>query len=257
MSAIKNMSLFVPHIFPNFDQKYVTEVFSEIGEIERVDFVSKLDRDGKPFNAAYIHFKKWYNNENNQDFQYNIIENGSGKWYHDDSDYYWIVLPNTAKKHVSGDRKPRIDLGESKSITYKTPEKPMLNQVCPDAPKKLILKREEHAVRAMPNYAKKLAFHEDDDIIHRNLDAEFEEFDPEASEEAAQMAEIEEELEKEDQYLVSIDSRYVQVIEQENMMLHGEIAQLRMALINLDHMYQAEVAKVRAFSSNVDNSIDL
>ena len=63
------------------------------------------------------------------------------------------------------------------------------------------------------------------------------------------MAEIEAELEAEDENLVSIDYRYVQAVEQENVWLHGEIAQLRLALINLDQMYQAEAAKVRAFSN--------
>ena len=183
------------------------------------------------------------------------IENGNAKFYHDDSDYYWIVLPNTAKKHVSGDRKPRIDLGESKSISS--------NKI----PDKLVLKRSEHIVPNAPLKPRCIEKATHDKPVPRNLDAEFEEWfeshtipndnewdelDAEASEEAAQMEEIEAELEKEDQYLVSIDSRYVATVEYENMMLHGEIAQLRMALINLDQMYQAEAAKVRAFS-NVEN----
>jgi hypothetical protein len=239
MSAIKNMSLFVPHIFPNFNQQYVIEAFSELGYVSRVDFVSKIDRDGKLFNAAYIHFDDWKTDKHALNTLTEIEKNGSFKFYHDDSDYYWIVLPNTAKKHIPGNRKSRIDLGENKSITtYKTPEKPLLNQDCPNSPKKL-------------------AFQEDnDDIIHRNSDAEFEEFDSEASEEAAQMAEIEAFIEEEDQYLVSIDSRYVQVIERENVMLHEEIAKLRIALINLDQIYQAEKAKVKTFS-NVETSIEL
>jgi hypothetical protein len=70
------------------------------------------------------------------------------------------------------------------------------------------------------------------------------------------MAEIEAFIEEEDQYLVSIDSRYVQVIERENVMLHEEIAKLRIALINLDQIYQAEKAKVKTFS-NVETSIEL
>jgi hypothetical protein len=239
MSAIKNMSLFVPHIFPNFNQQYVIEAFSELGYVSRVDFVSKIDRDGKLFNAAYIHFNEWKTNKHAINKLSEIEKNGKFKMYHDDSDYYWIVLPNTAKKHVPGNRKSRIDLGESMSITaYKTPEKPMVNQVYPNSPKKL-------------------AFHDDnDDIIHRNLDAEFHEFDSEASEEATQMAEIEAFMEEEEQYLVYIDSRYVQVIERENVMLHEEIEKLRMALINLEQNYEDEKAKVKAFS-NIETSIEL
>ena len=233
MSAIKNISLFVPHIFPNFDQKYVAEVFVEVGEVERVDFVSKRDRDGKPYNAAYIHFKKWFDNYPANEMQGRLETNGKTEFYHDDSQYYWIVLPNTAKKHIPGERKPRIDLGESKSISIKK------------IPEKLALKRSEH-------------LNDDFELKPRNLDAEFAQFDPIASEEAMQMAEIEAELEEEDRHLVSIDGRYVACIEQENFAMHSEIAILRQALINLDQMYQAEAAKVKAFSSNVvETSVDL
>ena len=265
MSAIKNISLFVPHVFSNFTQKYVSEAFAEVGDVFRVDFVAKQGRDGKQFNAAYIHFKRCYNNEDNRNFQYNIVENGSDKWYHDDSEYYWIVLPNNTNKHVPGERKPRLDLGEAKSVSVKsvlnTPEKQVQKPVCPGAPKK-------------PSYAE-VADKATKPTAHTpcNLDAKFEECLEFLAEEAemaeiqteleaemakidAEMEEIDADLEAEDENLVSIDWRYVQAIEQENMGLHAEIAQLRMALINLDQMYQAEKAKVRAFSI-VETSVDL
>ena len=253
MSAIKNISLFIPHVFPNFDKKYVTKAFSEIGDVERVDFVAKQDRSGKPYNAAYIHFNELYMNHFAAKIYVDIEDNGSTKFYHDNSEYYWIVLQNTAKKQVSGERKPRIDLGEAKSISVKkTPEKP-------------VLKRSEHFV---PDATKKPSYSEITANLETDFDKVFEEFAQEAEmaeieaelrTEFAQMEEIDAELEKEmveDENLVSIDWRYVQTIEQENMWLHGEVAQLRAALINLDQMYQAEAAKVRAFSS-VETSVDL
>jgi regulator of replication initiation timing len=70
----------------------------------------------------------------------------------------------------------------------------------------------------------------------------------------AQMDEIEELLEEEDANLISIDGRYVEQIESENWAMNMEIIQLRAALINLDQMYQAEAAKVRAFNAS---SVDL
>jgi hypothetical protein len=149
---------------------------------------------------------------------------------------------STGKKHIPGQRQPIIDIGESKTVSVKavqkTPEKQEKQVACPSAPKK-------------PTYAQLVA-----DKIHPvNLDvelqkcAELDELDVDATEEAAQMAEIESELDAEDENLISIDYRYVQSVEQENFWLRGEIAQLRMALINLDQMYKAEKAKVRAFSN--------
>jgi hypothetical protein len=255
MSAIKNISLFVPHVFPNFTQKYVAEAFADLGDVDRVDFVVKQDRDGKTFNAVYVHFNKWYDNRGASVIQNDIANNGSSKLYHDDSEYYWILLPNTAKKHLPGERKPRLDLGEFNSINVKavenTPENKTREVVCLDAPKK-------------PSYYyRSITPTLSDEECLELLRAPIEEWDVEASDEAAQMAEIEDELAAEDDNLVSIDWRYVQAIEQENCRLHGEnfllngencqlngeIAQLRMALINLDQMYQAEKAKVRAFSN--------
>ena len=222
MSPIKNMSLFVPHVFANFDKEYIAQAFSKFGDVDHIDFVARQDRVGTEYNAVYIHFKKWHDTPANITFQNQKIN----RVYHD-GPWYWIVLPNTAKKHMPGDRKPRIDLGESNSLSVKTPGKPMLNQVCPDAPKR-------------STYAEKLS----DKPVPRNLVTELEEFD---AEEEAQMAEIEALMDAEEEHVVTIDGRYVATMEQENMWLRCEIGQLRQALINLDHMYQAEVAKVRAF----------
>jgi hypothetical protein len=260
MSAIKNISLFIPHVFPTFDKKYVTEAFSEIGDVERVDFVAKQDRCGKPYNAVYIHFNELYNNHFAAKIYVDIEDNGSTKFYHDDSEYYWIVLQNTAKKHIPGERKARIDLGETNSISVKK------------TPEKLVLKRGEHFVPnapKKPTYAQIISENTNPAFQPANLEAEFDkilenfaeeaeiaEIEAELEAEMTEMAELEAELEAEDENLVSIDWRYVQTIEQENAWLHGEVAQLRAALINLDLMYQAEAAKVRAFSS-VETSVDL
>lgn len=258
MSAIKNISLFVPHVFPNFSQKYVADAFSEIGDVDRVDFVPKQDRDGKDFNAVYIHFKRWYDNRLSVNTQDDIIENGSYKFYHGYSGYFWIVLPNTAKKHIPGERKPRIDLGDSKSVSVKaiekTPVKKVRASVCPAAPKK-------------PSYSQILREPVAPALSARTLLDDFEELPGPLhtlpvresyinAEDISNMEEIEDELAREDENLVSIDYRYIQTIEHENLQLHGEIAQLRMALINLDQMYQAEKAKVTAFR-NIETYCDL
>ena len=64
MSSIKNVSLYIPHIFANYSKEDVLQVFEDqnIGEIKNIDFVSKIGQDGKQFNAAYIHFNHWHDN---------------------------------------------------------------------------------------------------------------------------------------------------------------------------------------------------
>ena len=204
MSPIKNISLFVPHVFANFNKEYVADAFSKFGDVDYIDFVARQDRVGAEYNAAYIHFKKWYDTPANIAFQNEKMN----RVYHD-GPWYWIVLPNTAKKHMPGDRKPRIDLGESNSLSVKTSGKPTKKST----------------------YAEK--------VLEQPV--------PLNDVEEAQMAEIEDLMDAEEEHFITIDSRYVATMEQENMWLRCEIGQLRQALINLDQMYQAEVAKVRAF----------
>jgi hypothetical protein len=246
MSATKNISLYIPHVFPNFDKEYVINAFKNIGDVSQIDFVAKQDRNGKNFNAVYVHFNQWFTNKKAVAFYESVIdESKESRLYHDET-WYWIVLPNTAKKHNPGDRKPRIDLGESKAITAPRPAKSLLpllafipEKSCPPAPKK-------------PTYADAIVKPLDE--VKKSLETAFDEVANFEAEIEAEMDEIEEFLEAEDENLVKIDGRYVQQLEEENWAMSMEIAELRAALINLDQKYQAESAKVRAF---VPASVDL
>jgi hypothetical protein len=226
MSAKKNLSLFIPFVFPNFDQKYVANAFANIGNVDRIDFVAKQDRAGKTYNAVYVHFKEWYNNKEANDlYEQCFQKNEKYEYYHDDSEYFWIILPNTAKKHIPGERKPRIGLGDANSINVKSVEK---------------TSEEEF---------EETKFEETKfEVFKKYLHVYKEQREDELAEIEAEMESSINKMEAEDKNLISIDWRYVQAIEEENKWFHKEIAQLRTALINLDQMYQVEAAKVRAFS---------
>jgi len=279
MSAIKNISLFVPHVFPNFDETYVADVFSQFGRVDHVDLVAKQDRNGKLFNSAYIHFESWNNKTESHMLQKHILDGKAESRVYHDGPWYWIVLENKGKKHVSGDRKPRIDLGEDNviKVDYTTPQKPVLKRgepIYPNAPEKRMsyadavsavglttewpeLQRKfmkdidlqmegiEVPVTIGPNdYAKSFIDSMEDDALYA-----------EAEEMLEQMEEIEAELEAEDANLVSIDRRYVNEVEVENLWLRNEVTQLRAALLNMDYLYQAEAAKVRALNVQFVNVI--
>jgi len=244
-----NISLFVPHVFTNFDQEYIANAFKEIGEVDHIDLVSKVDRKGKYYNSVYIHFKYWHNTPVAQEFYEKVVsETEQARLYHDDP-WFWIVLPNNAKKHVSGERKPRIELDGAQTINCYVvePEKPVIMDV--------VTEFEEGEID------------EEQPLIEELEDVEdvedYEEYDVESIE--AKMDETEQIMldieEEDDMNLVSIDVRYIRTIEEENTrltnyvqaceydkyMLNAEIQQLREALIRMDIMYQAEAAKARAF----------
>jgi hypothetical protein len=114
------LSLYIPHVFPNFTKEYIAEVFQYMGFglISHVDLVSKLDKHGKAYNAAYIHFVYWYDSSATRNFQEKILDpNRDAKIVHDDP-WFWIVLENTAKKYVPGDRKECINLFDEFKAEY-------------------------------------------------------------------------------------------------------------------------------------------
>ena len=75
MSAIKNISLFIPHVYANFTSAAVFDIIQGqgFGEVKNVDFVSKTGSDGKPYNAVYIHFYQWYDNIVARNFQERVL----------------------------------------------------------------------------------------------------------------------------------------------------------------------------------------
>ena len=311
MSSIENVSIFIPHVFPNFDEEYIVKNFEQYGNIDRVDFVAKQDRNGKDFNSVYVHFKFWLDTPENRGFQTHLLDDSvETHIYHDDTRWYWIALPNISKKHVSGDRKPRIDLGDSKSInssssSFITPEKlvlkrsetirgppkkPYLSAVDPlagftgDLQEDFITDIESEMKTdedPLAGFAGWLNFQPEETQTQYKLPmakciSDYYNIDPD--EDAMRMEEIEkewanedteewtkedieewakvcedtimmEELEDgwldDDAYLVSIDGRYLQELEGENMWLQNEVTQLRAAIVNLNYMYQVESAKVR------------
>ena len=129
MDAPKNISLFIPHILPKFTQNYVAQQFSKIGQVDQVDFISKFDKNGQLFYAAYIHFNGWYPTTFGFNIQENLILFGKHHLFHDNTPYYWILLPNTSKRFPQMRRKHTLNLTD-------TPTKITTSTTCPYAPHK-------------------------------------------------------------------------------------------------------------------------
>lgn len=105
-------SLFIPHVFPNYDEKAIRCCFIDICVIDHIDMVEKFDKEGNKYNAVYIHVNYWFKWNNDCIKMLSDLEKkGKTEFYYCER-FYWIVLKNTAKKHVSGDRKIRIDVGD-------------------------------------------------------------------------------------------------------------------------------------------------
>ena len=96
------LSLFIPRVFPNITEDRIKQVFlaKNCGEVDHVDFVAKVDKVGKKYNSAYVHFNgNWFWNDESIAFREQVCfhsETQTRLVY--DEPWYWIVLENTAVK---------------------------------------------------------------------------------------------------------------------------------------------------------------
>ena len=211
MSAIKNISLYIPHIFANYSKNDVAKVLEDlsIGKVKHIDFVSKMGNDGKAYNAAYIHFDYWYDNIAARNFQERVLDPKREARLMYEEPWFWLVLENKSRKIVSGDRKICIDIGD-----LHTPEK--TNKV--SSPRTPVKERKN--TKTANKFGLKL------NNTFTDCCAEEEQAYTEMLEE---MAECEASMDEDDQCLISIDGRYVQELEQENVYLRNQLAQLQSA----------------------------
>jgi len=106
------VSLYIPHVFINIDERRIIDVLDSLGlcKVSNVDFVQKIGAKGK-YNSVYIHIDHWYNNVVANNFQERVRSPDKEARIVYDDPWYWIALENTAHKFISGQRKQRIDIG--------------------------------------------------------------------------------------------------------------------------------------------------
>jgi len=223
MSAIKNISLYIPRVFANYTSMDVANVFESlnIGKVKAVDLVYKMGIDRKTYNAAYIHFHFWHDNAVAVNFQERVVNpNQEARLVYDDP-WYWVVLENNAKKFVPGARKQMLDISQPQ-----TPVTPAINYTKTAHLKELLL---------APKKGIQVSF-ENNEMLPRDLDEEFA-----IEEDTANMDDCEEAMLAEDDCLVTIDARYVQALEEENNALREQAYQFQCA-------YYQETVKSQALA---------
>ena len=233
MSSIINMSLYIPHVFANISKEFIAETFEKlrIGKVNKIDFVYKLGKDA-PYNTAYVHFEYWYDNTAAYNFQERVMNPEKEAKIIYDEPWYWIVLENKAKKHVSGDRKQRIALGlPEEDDNVPTNEKQMMTN--------------KDFSQLMNNVSSKnFTLAEAFATIQLNHSEELEKV---ITTDDEQIQELEALMEENDQdlNLISIDARYVQELEEEAMFITSNVQYVH-ALENENQELKNELAFLRA-----------
>ena len=99
-SIDQSMSLFIAYVFPNISIQRIINIFEDanLGIVKHVDFIKKVDKKGKSFNNIYVHFDRWFESEQAQQFQDSIRDPEARTTLQYDGPWFWIVLENTYKK---------------------------------------------------------------------------------------------------------------------------------------------------------------
>jgi hypothetical protein len=122
-------SLCIPRTFPNIDEKRIRRIFDELnlGELLRIDIVNKTTEKGEKFNRVFIHFKKWFSNENADMARERLINGKEIKIIYDDP-WFWKISAYRepvarTKQQILPNKKPTISFNsdETKRATRLEP----------------------------------------------------------------------------------------------------------------------------------------
>ena len=261
-----------------------------IGKVKTVDFVHKMGKDGKAYNSAYIHFEEWYNTIATRNFQSNVRDTNKEARLMYEEPWYWIVLENKARKHIPGERKPCIVIDEPAKSTIHEQTKTALKEEIQwkQVIKKVNLPKKFEAPLPKPkpvnlatHFAAEPAFPETPQPVVAQINEkaareELVEFalqnDPTEEEiawanaimeeEEAQLDDVEDAIDEDEaaeeeaaninnQYLVSIDGRYVQTLEQEHEMYKQQCDYYYAELCKLMELYKTEAIKTQALAEAI------
>jgi hypothetical protein len=107
-----NFSVFIPHMFPNIPKERIANAFesNQLGLVKKIDLVSHIDKQGKKYNCAFIHFSHWYMSESAMRFLKRVEDPSKEARLVYDDPWFWIVLPNTGTRVLPGDRKKCLEI---------------------------------------------------------------------------------------------------------------------------------------------------
>ena len=180
----QSMSLFIAYVFPNIGLHRIINIFQEanLGVVSRVDFIKKIDKNGKSFNNIYIHFHSWFESEEAQQFQDSIRDPEAKTTLQYDGPWFWIVLENTYKQQEKEDpkqdqeqpkKKQRIDLTKmyrslppvTRKITLDLSEDPVIKQIDPKLLK--IIVEQKQPMKQSPLFKPSYWNHTAEEILHQ------------------------------------------------------------------------------------------
>jgi hypothetical protein len=100
-------SLCIPRVFNNINESRIRDVFDEVslGKIHHIDIIERKNEKGESFKRIYIHFEKWYWNEDAQSARKKLISGKEIKIVYDNP-WFWKVSANKSNPQNENKREP-------------------------------------------------------------------------------------------------------------------------------------------------------
>ena len=100
-------SLCIPRVFNNINESRIRDVFDEVslGKIHHIDIIERKNEKGESFKRIYIHFEKWYWNEDAQSARKKLISGKEIKIVYDNP-WFWKVSANKSSPQNENKREP-------------------------------------------------------------------------------------------------------------------------------------------------------
>jgi hypothetical protein len=109
-------SLCIPRVFANWTEARIRRVFDDLGmgEIQRIDVVSKSTEKGEKFNRVFVHFKRWFSNQNADMARERLLNGKEIKIVYDDPWFWKVSAYREANKkvehHPDREERPRASI---------------------------------------------------------------------------------------------------------------------------------------------------
>jgi hypothetical protein len=144
-------SLCIPRVFNNIDETRIRHVFEhlELGKIHRIDIIARKNEKGEAFKRVYIHFEKWFWNENAKAARTKLISGKEIKIVYDNP-WFWKVsankwAPSSKEPEIRRIVQPYIQLDELGSALPIAPTLP--GSIAPTLPREQEMHRDQRPLK--------------------------------------------------------------------------------------------------------------
>ena len=139
-------SICIPRVFSNISEARIRAIFNRLkfGEIEQVDMVEIVGKDGKTYNRVFVHFKEWWTTPEAQRSDTdtaNIIRtrhmliNGQQVKMIYDEPWFWLLSKSHSERPEERKKRkerpaPRLDFNTDDYVVVKSHGVPAYHSPC-------------------------------------------------------------------------------------------------------------------------------